>query len=493
MRSIVTVIIFLTRQVNGQYGELASLIGGALTPGIVGNGANGASDLLGNIGTLYKIAQGALQLTGTGVGILNQAAEGKWFNTILEEAKNFGINFPAPAPSDYDHEEITKLEGLIPFSANNITTETTKPTETSLITLFPEESGVSSLMEKEDRSSINTIEDNETEEVIDHSGNKENVGIKEFNEYDHVKEQTDKKLESIEKKIPKLQRFIALLHESNITENDLNELTQLLEREKAIKLKSTKSKTTSRILYTTPTGTITTDSTFQHTEETSKSFLSTPPIILRPIGSVGITDNEDNDLLPPTTPRSRARAVRIKYRPHSGSKIDSMFTTFHRPRKFPRRIAYRARLPFITNTAHINMGKSEQSEININKRVIPPIHLTDQNSNILRQPFFQHTVQNPFEQSKISLTAPIFGIFQTPAFTTPTYQQTVNAIPFATTIYPQTMNVIKSQPSSYTTILENPNKNNRLWANQERTYILGQPNIHFNSNSDLFLYNQNPS
>ncbi|EFO17505.1 hypothetical protein LOAG_10992 [Loa loa] len=92
MYSIVTTFILLVRQVNGQYGELASLIGGTLTPGLFGNAASGAagtaSGLLGNIGTLYQIAQGALQLTGTGVGILNQAAEGKWFNTVVEEARN---------------------------------------------------------------------------------------------------------------------------------------------------------------------------------------------------------------------------------------------------------------------------------------------------------------------------------------------------------------------------------------------------------------------
>uniref|UniRef100_A0A0R3S316 P-type conjugative transfer protein TrbL n=1 Tax=Elaeophora elaphi TaxID=1147741 RepID=A0A0R3S316_9BILA len=94
MYAIVTVIIFLAGQVNGQYSELASLVGGVLTPGI----ASGASGLLGNIGTLYQIAQGALQLTGTGVGILNQASEGKWFNSVLEQARSasfFSFSFLA--------------------------------------------------------------------------------------------------------------------------------------------------------------------------------------------------------------------------------------------------------------------------------------------------------------------------------------------------------------------------------------------------------------
>ncbi|VDK87528.1 unnamed protein product [Litomosoides sigmodontis] len=88
MFAVVAVIVLLTGQANGQYGGLGSLIGGALSPNVIGDAASGASGLLGSIGTLYQIAQGALQLTGTGIGILNQASEGKWFNTVIEEARN---------------------------------------------------------------------------------------------------------------------------------------------------------------------------------------------------------------------------------------------------------------------------------------------------------------------------------------------------------------------------------------------------------------------
>lgn len=42
---------------------------------------------------MYQIAQGALQLTGTGVNILNQAAEGKWFNRVAEEARNVSFEY----------------------------------------------------------------------------------------------------------------------------------------------------------------------------------------------------------------------------------------------------------------------------------------------------------------------------------------------------------------------------------------------------------------
>nr|CRZ23524.1 Bm9270 [Brugia malayi] len=84
MYSVVTIIVLLTGQTNGQYGEIASLIGDSLTPGLFGSAASG----LAGAASVYQIAQGALQLTGTDVGILNQAAEGKWFNKVVEEARN---------------------------------------------------------------------------------------------------------------------------------------------------------------------------------------------------------------------------------------------------------------------------------------------------------------------------------------------------------------------------------------------------------------------
>ncbi|KAK6032905.1 hypothetical protein OSTOST_00917, partial [Ostertagia ostertagi] len=48
--------------------------------------APGALGALSQIGQLYQLAQGALQLTGTGVGVLNQASEGNWFPAALETA-----------------------------------------------------------------------------------------------------------------------------------------------------------------------------------------------------------------------------------------------------------------------------------------------------------------------------------------------------------------------------------------------------------------------
>ncbi|VIO89622.1 Uncharacterized protein BM_BM4257 [Brugia malayi] len=490
MYSVVTIIILLTGQTNGQYGEIASLIGDSLTPGLFGSAASGlagaASGLLGKIGTLYQIAQGALQLTGTGVGILNQAAEGKWFNKVVEEARNanreiqertlignrlepdysqFGINFPAPAPSDYDHEETAKPESLIPINANNMTTERIVSTETPLITLFPEEKETNNLNEKENRNTMNVISVNENGEEINRSENRENT-------------EADKKLELTEEKLAKLQRFITLLHESNITGNDLSELTQMLEEERMNRSKSVKSTATeSRTVFTNAT------TLQQINNETSKTFITAPPITFRHIETGDVIDNEDNDLLPSSTSRSRARAAMIKYQPSRQPRINSTLATIYRPRKYPRRIAYQARLPFVTSATHTaaNIEKPKQLEVKMNERAIQQLHLTKQKPAVLRQQFLQPTALNPYGQSEIFLTAPASGIFQTPTLPPP--------------LYSQPMNVIKSYPP-HMSGLEGRNTNNGLWTHQNPKYILGESNSYFNSNADPFIlpfYNRNPS
>ncbi|VDM20705.1 unnamed protein product [Wuchereria bancrofti] len=484
MYLVVTIIILLIGQANGQYGEIASLIGDSLTPGLFGSSASGlagaASGLLGKIGTLYQIAQGALQLTGTGVGILNQAAEGKWFNKVVEEARNkcktipgnrlepdysqFGINFPAPAPSDYDHEETMKLESLIPINANNMTIERIVSTGTPLITLFPEEKETNNLNGKENRNTVNLIGVNE-------NGNGENT-------------ERDKKLELTEGKLAKLQRFIALLHESNITGNDLNELTQMLEEERLNRSKSVKSTTESRIIFTNATSaTLTATSTLQQiNNETSKTFITAPPITFRHIETGDVTDNEDSDLLPSSTSRSRARAVVIKYQQSNQPKINSTLATIYRTRKYPRRTAYQARLPFVTIATHTeaNIEKPKQSKVDMNERAIPQLHLTKQKPTVLRQQFLQPTALNPFGQSEVFLPAPASGISQTATL--------------PPSLYSQPLNAIRSYPPHTSAI--GHNTNNGLWTHQNSKYILGQPNSYFNSNADPFIlpfYNRNPS
>ncbi|EGT43926.1 hypothetical protein CAEBREN_03906 [Caenorhabditis brenneri] len=187
------VLIFIVSCTNAQFGEIASLatslLGGALGNGagigaLAGAGAAGAGaagqagGALAQIGQLYQLAQGALQLTGTGVGVLNQASEGNWFPAVLEQtAKNsqalmkqggqnglnlgalgpvpgkstaggigpeFGTSFPAPSIEDYDENtEIPGVtekktpkapDGLVDIEDEDYELETTTATEATTTT-----------------------------------------------------------------------------------------------------------------------------------------------------------------------------------------------------------------------------------------------------------------------------------------------------------------------------------------------------------------------
>ncbi|CAI2355608.1 unnamed protein product [Caenorhabditis sp. 36 PRJEB53466] len=202
-----TFLLLLVSSTHAQFGEIASLatslLGGALGNGaglgaLAGAGAAGAGaagqagGALAQIGQLYQLAQGALQLTGTGVGVLNQASEGNWFPAVLEQtAKNsqafmkggnsginlgalgpapgksgggaigpeFGTNFPAPDIDDYDENaEIPGVttdnktpkapDGLVDIEDRDYEIETTKAatttkeiiiTTTEAVTPFPDE------------------------------------------------------------------------------------------------------------------------------------------------------------------------------------------------------------------------------------------------------------------------------------------------------------------------------------------------------------------
>ncbi|KAK0404685.1 hypothetical protein QR680_017572 [Steinernema hermaphroditum] len=71
----------------GNLGSLAGLAGSAGSAGaLAGAAGGGAASALSGAGSLYQLAQAALQLTGTGVGILNQASEGAWFPAVVEQA-----------------------------------------------------------------------------------------------------------------------------------------------------------------------------------------------------------------------------------------------------------------------------------------------------------------------------------------------------------------------------------------------------------------------
>lgn len=82
--------------------------------------------------------------------------------------------------------------------------------------------------------------------------------------------------------------------------------------------------------------------------------------------------------------------------------------------------------------------------------------ILEQKLDGLTQLFMQRSVQNPFKQSETFPTVPIFGIFQ--------------ATTLPPSIYPQATNAFQFQP------------NNGLWPYQQPVHILGQPNLHSNSN-----------
>ncbi|KAL3072429.1 hypothetical protein niasHS_017403 [Heterodera schachtii] len=102
-------LFLLLSQTNGQFGEIASVISslvasgapaglaGLGTAGSLGSlgasAGSGAASALSNIGPLYQLAQAALQLTGTGVGIANQASESAWFPVVVENAAKMSRDF----------------------------------------------------------------------------------------------------------------------------------------------------------------------------------------------------------------------------------------------------------------------------------------------------------------------------------------------------------------------------------------------------------------
>uniref|UniRef100_A0A915D7W3 Uncharacterized protein n=1 Tax=Ditylenchus dipsaci TaxID=166011 RepID=A0A915D7W3_9BILA len=116
--SLTLVLAILIQPINTQFGEIASVITGLLgsggglagagtgaasglgglsgLSGLAGAGASagsGAASALGGVGQLYQLAQAALQLTGTGVGIANQASESAWFPVAVENAAKMNRDF----------------------------------------------------------------------------------------------------------------------------------------------------------------------------------------------------------------------------------------------------------------------------------------------------------------------------------------------------------------------------------------------------------------
>ncbi|WKY16407.1 hypothetical protein Q1695_001228 [Nippostrongylus brasiliensis] len=203
MWPLLVLFCLCVQSTNGQFAEIASiatsLLGSGLGPALgaasAGAGAApAAASALSSIGQLYQLAQGALQLTGTGVGVLNQASEGNWFPAALEQASNgakalmnpngfrgqpnlgalgpigarntgsqigpeFGTGFPAPSVEDYtDNNQAPSVsvttkapESLVKINEEDnfdeFTATTKEPTSTHPVTLFPIEPESNSVTE----------------------------------------------------------------------------------------------------------------------------------------------------------------------------------------------------------------------------------------------------------------------------------------------------------------------------------------------------------
>ncbi|VDM98989.1 unnamed protein product [Thelazia callipaeda] len=366
---IAFILLFLAQQVKGQIAEIASLSSGLAGSAL--GAAGGASSLLNSLLTLYQIAQGALHLTGTSVGILNQASEGRWFNSMLEEAVNtkrkfeetsvigsergidysqFGTKFPAPEAHDYDAEDLTKPDDLIPV--DNIITYTTTTTNTPPATLFPLEE------ETNDPNTGKTTESLLKNIVID-SLETNRLAKKEIlnsaklevsNNLDYESVQSEKELESTGEKSSKIERLLALFQESNITKSELREMSNFLD--KLSKSEESEHITTASKIsvdFVDPENTVDSAAIPFHTPDTKRTSLTTVlPIKIRTLKLENVIDNEDNDLLPIITPKFKTRTAETKKWQDNQHKVQPKRTTFRPLRKFPRRTAYTPKLSFLS-------------------------------------------------------------------------------------------------------------------------------------------------
>ncbi|VDO29526.1 unnamed protein product, partial [Onchocerca flexuosa] len=342
--------------------------------------------------------------------------------------------FAAPSPEDYDQEQSPKLESLVPVNAKSTVVPQTIPIEAPLITLFPEEKETNNPNKKDNQNSGRrnyVIDATENDDEVDRFRNKEDPirdDIKVFSKFD-AEEQKDEKLKVDEEKVAKIQQFLVLLRKSNITENELNEMIRILKDQKVIKSKQTSVTTECNIPCVSPTVINTTTSALHHTEEKSKSFITDLPTRSRRLRLDVVTDSEDSDLLPSINSRFRTRAATTEYESSNQLQVGSTPTTYHPNKKFPRRTAYTARLPFISRPNYIEKTiRPKQSEVNVKEGTFPEIHLIEPKPSVLGNQFLYPPVLNPFGQPKASLTTPIFGAFQVPTLLSRPQSQNTNAV-----------------------------------------------------------------
>ncbi|PIO64390.1 hypothetical protein TELCIR_13983, partial [Teladorsagia circumcincta] len=143
-----TIISVVIKSNNREYFEYRE-------PGFIENDED--ADLLeGTRVGMYQLAQGALQLTGTGVGVLNQASEGNWFPAALETASK-NTKLPQGVEEQTDSDYIDELAPDRGSAANSLRLRNSVPNLPKLIEVLRK----SKLKDSDIAEIISQIEDNE--------------------------------------------------------------------------------------------------------------------------------------------------------------------------------------------------------------------------------------------------------------------------------------------------------------------------------------------
>ncbi|CEF69143.1 Hypothetical protein SRAE_2000379400 [Strongyloides ratti] len=281
--TFITILLFHVHppDVYCQIAEIASLVtsilGGAGNGAAIGNAAAagaGAANAIGNLGALYQLAQTAMQLTGTGVGIANQAAESQWFPVVVEQAaKNHRMmterlaafnsgrivnplslggtdGFGSTVTSYYK----TTTESTLPseYGSKIVITETTEHPKTSKIKLdltkVDKEDNVEEYEEEEeedkDKSGSGYKKEEEYEEEINNrvdvdngeniDGSNENLIKNENKSITNSKSNKSKSKKSEEdsdideENIKTIKKLMKILKQSNLKESEFEEIEKQL-------------------------------------------------------------------------------------------------------------------------------------------------------------------------------------------------------------------------------------------------------------------------
>uniref|UniRef100_A0A0K0FTY8 Uncharacterized protein n=1 Tax=Strongyloides venezuelensis TaxID=75913 RepID=A0A0K0FTY8_STRVS len=314
--------------VHCQIAEIASLVtsilGGAGNGAAIGNVATagaGAAKAIGNLGALYQLAQSAMQLTGTGVGIANQASESQWFPIVVEQAaKNHRMmterlaafnsgravnpltfggtdGFGGAVTSYYR----TTTESTLPseYGSKIVITETTEYPKTSKskpdLTKVDKEDNVDEYEEEknEKSGSVGKKDEDYSEEInnridVDNGENIDGLSEKsvksENKSIEKIKEKSKEKNKSLksggededekeseedeDERVETIKKLMNILKKSDLKKSEFEEIAKQLTKNGKEEEKLT---TKAPITTTTPTTTTTTEEDYS-SEETSESM-----------------------------------------------------------------------------------------------------------------------------------------------------------------------------------------------------------------------------